>query len=134
MDYIAWNSSFVTNIKVVDEEHYKLVSHLNKLYHAVQAGEGDRIVSEEIDTLSTFADEHFVTEEQLMKEYHYPEYQEHVYRHNEFREELHELKTKPESAKSFMTIELLEFLKQWVSEHFFKEDMKFARYIADLHV
>ncbi len=129
MDYIKWTSQFSVGIESIDQDHQQLVAMLNELHSAIQQGRGDALLCQMIEDLNKYALRHFAHEEMLMKECGYPQCQEHKYRHDEFREELHDLSYNDNTMKTFLTIELLEFLKDWVKDHIFREDLKMAKYL-----
>lgn len=129
MEYIHWTTHMDIGIESIDRQHYQLLECLNKLYDSVQHGHGEDALKGIVAELEVFAETHFKHEESLMAKSNYPDINDHVYRHNEFREELHEIKYKGTSLSTMLTVELLEFLKTWVKEHMMREDAKFARYI-----
>lgn len=129
MEYIKWAPQFGVGIDEIDRDHQQLVSMLNRLHTAITKGMADGILEQLLEELNCYAREHFAREEELMKQYRYPYYQEHRYRHDEFREELHELALKDSTMKTIISIELLEFLKEWVKDHILREDKKMSKFI-----
>ncbi len=129
MEYIKWAPQFAVGIDEIDRDHQRLISLLNQLHTAVTQGRADNLLNQMLCDLNEYACKHFAYEEALMNRYKYPYFQEHLYRHDEFREELRELAAKDNNMKTMLSIELLEFLKEWVKDHILREDVKMSKYI-----
>lgn len=129
MEYIKWAPQFAVGIDEIDRDHQQLINLLNQLYTAVSQGRADNLLNQMLCELNEYALHHFAYEEALMNSYKYPHKQEHQYRHDEFREELRDLASKDSNMKTMLSIELLEFLKEWVKDHILKEDVKMSKYI-----
>lgn len=129
MKYIKWAPQFAVGIDEIDRDHQRLIGLLNQLHTAVSQGRADNLLEQMLCDLNDYARQHFAYEEALMSRYKYPHRQEHLYRHDEFREELRELAAKDSNMKTILSIELLEFLKEWVKDHILREDVKMSKYI-----
>ncbi len=82
--FVEWDESFSVGVKEIDEQHKKLISILNTLYHAMSRGKGKEILTHIIEELKNYAVYHFSTEEEYMKKFNCKIYKEHKALHDEF--------------------------------------------------
>ncbi|MEI6315089.1 MAG: bacteriohemerythrin, partial [Syntrophus sp. (in: bacteria)] len=77
MSAIVWDPEFSVNIKVIDEQHKKLVDTINMLYDAMSEGKGSTVLADIFNNLAEYTTVHFATEEDFMIRFSYPDYAEH---------------------------------------------------------
>lgn len=128
-DIVPWNSSFNTNIAIIDDQHQQLVSLINDLAHEYvyggQAGEAERI----LDALIDYAAYHFETEENLWEKAldHGDFLDDHLKTHRGFANKVNEIRTRLKADNSRALIdELLSFLTSWLAHHILYEDKLFS--------
>ena len=74
--------TFITGHPVIDDEHLKIVNAINDVSAAITSGEYDRC-AELLDDFLAICQNHFQTEEDLLKELGYPQLQDHAVFHKE---------------------------------------------------
>jgi hemerythrin-like metal-binding protein len=75
--------------------------------------------------LNVIIDEHFYTEENLLKEYNYPYIEDHLKEHNEMSEKFRKLfNTVQSGLRSNTTEHLLDDLINYVKNHVMETDSK----------
>ncbi|WP_048093592.1 bacteriohemerythrin [Geoglobus acetivorans] len=126
MALISWNESFSVNIKEIDEQHKKLVSMINRLHDAMLEGKGKEIMGELLNDMVEYTITHFSTEEKLMEQYNYPGYIKHKAEHEQFVSKVGEFKKKYEDGQLTLTMEVLSFLKSWLTNHILNSDKKYG--------
>ena len=125
MDLISWKDSLSVGINEIDEQHKKLVGLINKLFEAMSQGKSKEIMQAVLGELSNYVITHFATEEKLMKQLGYEEYDYHKQEHKFFIDKLNEFKIKFSSGNEAISIDLLNFLKDWLLRHIIGTDRKY---------
>ena len=125
MELISWKDSLNVGIIEIDEQHKKLVGLINKLFEAMANGKSSEIMQSVLSELSNYVLIHFATEEKLMKQLGYEDYEYHKQEHTYFIEKLNEFKIKFSSGNASISLELLNFLKDWLLKHIIGTDRKY---------
>lgn len=128
-----WNESYRTGIEKIDEQHRKLIDIGAKLEDMLYAGDSldyyDYIM-ETINELKDYADYHFSFEEKLMREFDYPELEEHRMEHLYFIKRIDKIAMQDIDSQQISVIsETLNFLAKWLFSHILDSDMKYADFI-----
>jgi hemerythrin len=129
MAYINWNDSFSVGNPVIDSQHKNLVDLVNELHDAMKAGKGQDSLSHVYASLIEYIEMHFRTEEAMFGVTEYPHKEMHVNEHKKLMEEAYELKAKFEDGGKFLTIETLNFVRDWVLHHIKVTDMGYRDFI-----
>jgi hemerythrin len=125
MELISWKESLNVGIKDIDEQHKKLVGLINKLFDAMSHGKSNEIMNAVFSDLSKYVTNHFATEEKLMRKYGYDDYDYHKQEHKFFIDKLNELKEKFSNGNVAISLEVLNFLKDWLLKHIIGTDRKY---------
>lgn len=137
MTFMPWTKELETGIPQIDEQHKWLVDLTNKLYDSTS---NDRqINSAEIgnilEQLVDYTINHFIAEETLFANLGYPETTSHVKQHNMFTHKVYSLLERHESGDdSVASIETLELLKNWLTNHIMKTDKDYIEFFRDKKV
>jgi len=129
MAIIDWDSSLSVNIKSIDNQHKKLVDMVNTLHDSMKEGKAKDVMGNILAELAAYTDYHFKTEEEFFKKYGYAEGVKHKVEHDHLREEVTYLKEKFDRGEAVFTIELLYFLKDWLSKHILGSDKKYTAFL-----
>jgi hemerythrin-like metal-binding protein len=79
--------------------------------------------------LISYTASHFTSEEGLMREAGYPRLTSHHLQHMEFVQRARELHAQLLAGKFTVSMDLLRFLKSWLSEHILGSDQQYAPYL-----
>jgi len=131
MALFVWDPSLSVDIREVDEQHKKLISLVNGLFEAMKTGHGRTVLKEILDELVDYTKYHFGTEEALMTQYRYPSYPAHKREHDELARKAFELKTQNDRGENVITVEVMNFLKSWLTNHIKGSDKKYTKFFRE---
>lgn len=129
MPFITWIDKFSVNVEAIDEQHKKWIDILNNLYDAMKEGKGADKLSETLDSLVEYTKVHFATEEQLLRRNGYPFYEGHKKIHDDMTKEVELLRLRYESGETMLSVDVMQFLKNWLSDHILHTDKNFGQYL-----
>ncbi len=124
--FFKWSPEYSVGIDTIDVQHRELVNILNRLFVAVSKREGDKVICEILDALTSYTKTHFALEERLMRQATYGDLDAHVEEHRKLLEQLDRLCKKHLLEEKPIYFEMLGFLKFWLKEHIQGVDMKYS--------
>ena len=130
MALITWTTAFSVGVREIDTQHQELIRLINDLHDAMREGKGRSTMGEILKRLIDYTVNHFGFEEKLFAETGYPESLAHTAEHASLTREVQALALKYESGQSVLSIEVMEFLRSWLTDHIKGVD---KRYTAHLH-
>lgn len=129
MSRYLWREEYAMGDQEVDSQHRQLFVLLDRLYEAVCIGEGQSAVGGVLEELLAYTREHFHSEEVVMREIGYPALQQHQQEHERLLSEVrHQLETFRRGER-IVSIELLEFMNNWLGNHILKSDRLVSDFI-----
>ncbi len=129
MPLMTWDDSLSVNIKRIDEQHKRLVNQINLLHEAMSSGKTREVLGPILEELVNYAVYHFGTEEELMVKYNFPGYEEHLKEHMDFKEKAGDLLSRYKTSTIIISIEILNFLRDWVTNHVTGTDKKYQEFL-----
>ncbi len=129
MALINWNDSLSVNIKEIDVQHQRLISIVNELHDAMKSGKSKEILGKIFIGLQQYVATHFATEEKYMSQFNYPDYNAHKIEHTKLTQKVVELQKKFENGDPVLTLELMNFLKNWLQQHIIGTDKKYGPFL-----
>lgn len=132
-EFMPWNSSLSLGISSIDKQHQKLVALINELARALSKGEkqaSKKILKELVD----YTVYHFGYEEKLFNQFKYPQEQEHKTIHKRLVEQVQDFVKKVEEGDYSIADELLNFLKDWLTNHIGFTDKKYAPFFKEHNI
>jgi hemerythrin len=129
MALMEWTEKLSVGVGQFDEEHKRLIGLLNELAEAMSTGHGKQALGPILDALIVYTKTHFDNEERLMKLRGYPEYEAHKKEHDALNKQVLDVRAKFQAgATSALSIELMTFLKSWLSKHILGTDQKYTAF------
>lgn len=122
MELFDWSSEFSVSVEQMDLQHQKLVGMLNKLYHAMMNHCAMEITQPLVQQLVLYTQTHFADEEALMAAHGFPQLGEHREQHRLLIERVQAQVSLAAEKDLFQPVQLLHFLKEWLSIHIQQED------------
>ncbi len=129
MSFFDWKDDYSVGIKKIDEQHKKLVGHLNELYDSMKAGKGKETLGAVMKGLVEYTKTHFITEESLLKLHKFPEYEAHKKKHAKMTEHVLHLNQKYDSGEISNPIQITNFLKEWLAKHILETDKLYGPFL-----
>lgn len=78
--------------------------------------------------------EHFANEEALMQRHSYPGYLDHKVKHTALTNQVLEYANRLKEGKTTAAVELIEFLKNWLTAHIKSIDKKYGPYLFNRYI
>jgi hemerythrin len=129
MALFTWSDKFAVNILEIDAQHKRLIELINMLYDAMKQGKGKDVLGKVLADLVTYTVYHFSTEEKLFQKFGYPEYEVHKKEHDNLTLKAKDLKEKFNQGKTMITIEVMNFLKDWLNNHILNSDTQYGPFL-----
>ncbi|HEY9187622.1 MAG TPA: bacteriohemerythrin [Ignavibacteria bacterium] len=131
MGTITWNDSLSVKVLAIDQQHKKLVDMINELSDAMRSGKGRDVLSKIISGLILYTGTHFKTEEKYFDQFEYPEAEIHKKEHEAFVLKVLEFKKGFEKGDLNLTVEIMDFLSDWLQNHIKGSDKKYSQFFND---
>jgi len=124
-----WDDAFSVRIGVIDMQHKNLVGIVNELHQAMVRGQGKQELGKIFSNLIKYTHVHFKTEENLMESHRYPEYIHHKSEHEQLTRTVLDFQSKFQKEEVGLTVEVMDFLKGWLSKHIMGSDKKYTPFL-----
>jgi hemerythrin len=131
MSIIQWDESFSVNVTEIDKQHQRLVEMINELYDAMRQGKGKVVIGKTINGLVDYADLHFKTEEKYFDLFAYSDALAHKREHADFVKKVTEFRSGLESGKLSLSLDVMNFLSDWLQNHIKVVDKKYAPFFNE---
>ncbi len=126
MSYINWSDKFSVKVQEIDEQHDGLINMINKLQKNLLGEQEKEVQREIINDMMEYVRVHFKTEEKYMLQFNFQGYEEHKKEHEAFTQKALDIKNAFEITGCILTLAMLDFLKDWMENHFLNTDMKYV--------
>lgn len=131
MSAIRWEDSMSVGVTLMDVDHRRLVEILGRLQQSVGEASNRELVAATIATLFDYTEEHFAHEEESMRLYAYPETAAHVAEHKDLMARLREFKANAETGQVASTLELMDFLGAYLTNHMLGADKRLGQFLRE---
>jgi hemerythrin len=126
-----WSASYSVGVSSVDAQHQHLFGLARELHAAMIAGQGKSALGRILDRLVGYTVVHFAHEERLMRLYDYPDASAHKAEHDALTKQVVKFQEDFNAGRVSMTVQLLQFLKDWLQKHIQASDQKLAPHLKD---
>lgn len=131
MAVIQWEETLSVHVAEIDKQHQKLIGMINNLHEAMIQGKGKEILGKIIHDLILYTGTHFSTEERLFHQFGYPEAESHKKEHADFVKKVSDFKDGFAGEKIGLSIEVMNFLSNWLKNHIKKVDRAYAPFFQE---
>jgi hemerythrin len=129
MSMFEWKQDYSLGHGDIDGQHKRLFQLANDLHAAMTQGKGKDTLSATLTRLVDYTKTHFASEERLMKTHQYPDYPHHKADHDELTDRVVAFQQEFAAGHVQMSVELLQFLKDWLRNHIGETDRKVAEFL-----
>ena len=122
----AWRSTYSVGVPNIDAQHKHLIATISQLHQAMMQGKAKPVLTGILTDLVHHTEVHFADEERLMRQKNYPRALPHVEEHRRLTTMARKLQHDYAAGRVGMTVETLDFLKTWLSDHIMTMDQDYA--------
>lgn len=119
--------TFDSGVEQLDEQHLGIRDAILKLQKDLRAGLRDRALVDALDSLLQRMKEHFYDEEAHLERIGFPDVQQHMEEHDQFRIQVAQLRDRVDTGDAAVALELSTFLYNWFKNHTLQEDSAFSK-------
>lgn len=124
-----WKQEYSVGYVPIDQQHKRLFELAEELHKAMIAGKAREVLGKTLSSLIAYTKGHFATEEALMRTHHYPEFAKHKAAHDALTAKVMGLEKEFSVGRQAIGVELLPFLRDWLTHHIGESDRKIAEYL-----
>ena len=129
MALLNWSDKYSVGVKALDDQHQVLVKTLNDLHEAMTKGQAATVTGPLLHKLANYTAEHFTTEEKLLTTAKYPGLSAHKLKHVDLTKQVVEFIGRFERGEISLNVQLLNFLRDWLTTHIQKEDKDYGPWL-----
>jgi hemerythrin len=126
-----WEPEYSVNVASIDAQHKGLLALGAELFDAMQKGQGKAATGKILDRLIKYTVIHFKHEESLMQANRYPDFASHKAQHDALTVQVAQFQTEFMADRAALSMDLLDFLKNWLIGHIQGSDRKYMPFIRD---
>jgi methyl-accepting chemotaxis protein len=131
---VKWTPDFAVQVQQFDAHHKRLFALVDRLYRVMQAGTDEETLKEVFDQLLDYTGYHFSAEEAAFDHFGYPQCASHREQHAELVREATRLRAELEAGKAMVAVEVMEFLRDWLTRHIKGCDKLYSQFFRDKNV
>ncbi|MCL2213640.1 MAG: bacteriohemerythrin [Treponema sp.] len=130
-ELITWNNKLSCGIKMIDDQHKKLIILVNEMFKHVTGNEiqekdyFNRVIHETVNYIKV----HFSAEEKIMLITRFEGFAEHKKEHEKFIISVIENTRDYEAGKRYTLSSFTRFLKDWILSHIAMMDKQYFEYL-----
>jgi len=130
MPLMTWNEKLAVGVKVLDDDHKKLVGMVNQLYDGIQSGHAKESLGPTLDGLIDYTKAHFAREEKFFAQTGYAATEAHKKEHADLTRQVLDVQQKYKAGVSgTLSLEVMNFLKNWLVNHIQGSDQKYGPHL-----
>lgn len=119
---ISWSDDYSLGIEKIDKEHQTLFAALNAFYDGLRKKADKESLAGLIAGLVNYTKTHFASEENFMQQIGFPGIENHKKEHQAFIAKAEEFQKKQLEGKLMVSVEVTNFIKNWITHHIKTED------------
>jgi hemerythrin len=135
MPLIAWTSQMNVGVKLLNNDHKKLVILINNLHDGLVTGQPKPELENLFESLVSYTSIHHANEEKFLADAGYHSAQMHKQEHGQMLEQLMELQIRfISSAQLGIEMEIVHQLRNWLFRHIQGSDQQFTPHLKTINV
>ena len=116
----------------IDKEHQVQIGMLDALCSLIEDNESQPKIQEMLNQLISYSEIHFMSEQLLMRNYGYPDYDDHVHDHEAMIEHLNQIKDSYTSGQKKIALDIASEIKNFLLGHINSRDQAFTDYLSNM--
>jgi hemerythrin len=130
--FVVWKDDYSVGIEMIDNDHRKLLNLINQFQTAVFYRTGKEFEREAFDALVDYTRTHFQREEELMKEYGYPDFEAHQAEHRKMIAQVEACMAQYKTeGRQVQLKRAVVFLRNWLINHINGTDQAYSKFLRD---
>jgi len=130
-EILPWKPEYSVGVANFDGHHRELVRLINEFHEAMAGGQSREILEYVLARLIKYASDHFRAEESVMQAHAYPGLEVHRYEHRKFLDTVQNFQRDFHAGKTFPTIDVMFFLRDWFKNHTQGTDQKYVPFLKE---
>lgn len=130
--FMDWKQDYSVGMPDIDQQHKQLLAIINRLHDVMKAGSPHVQLMSVVNELVDYTHQHFAYEERMLIAAKYPDVEEHIRKHRSMTTQVAAYREKVRDDKASAPLQLMEFLKAWLSHHILDTDMQYSRSMQQL--
>lgn len=122
--------SIELGIPEIDAEHREQLARMDRLAEAIAAGRPPHAVADDLESLIGYLEAHFLSEQIVMREHAYPDYEAHQLEHDDAMVLMRRLQGRFLTGDLAASEELMRALRGWLIGHIQSADRALAGYLS----
>lgn len=131
MKRIEWRDEFSIGVGLFDQQHKQILALVNSLIAPQEGISDSQHLVNIITELLKLTYDHFAYEERLMKQFDYPDFEDHKLQHTDFVNKTKALSEAAELQVPSVPEWLMIHIQDWFSHHIIDVDMKYKAFFQD---
>ena len=131
MEQIIWTEDFSVGVVRLDDQHKRLIQMINRLIAEPQTTTESETVSDLLSDMTNYAQKHFATEEELMRQHNYPRLEEQITEHRAFQKKTVDFCSATMLDVKIVPETMLHYLSDWLVHHILKIDMAYKPFFRE---
>ena len=124
--FIVWKDEYLVGHDELDTHHRRMFTIMNSLYHAMTTEEAKSQLTSLFQSALGYAHLHFQVEESVLRSAQYPHLTEQEKTHQAYVKKLTDLVQPFLGTPQSLSLDVLQFLKEWWFNHILKMDKAYA--------
>ncbi len=125
---MIWSDELSIGNNNIDKDHQQLIHIYNDLIDLIEFKKVRNEFSRILSMMTDYCLEHFKKEENYMKEFNYPYFEEHKQMHNEYKYKVAKYNIDLFGENPTDPEEIILYIKNWWTNHILKYDLKYESY------
>jgi hemerythrin len=129
MALFNWSNSYSVGVKEIDDQHKILIGLINDLHDGMKVGKGKEVMGGVLNELMRYTVFHFGYGEKILEKNSYPDIDAHKKLHKVLIEQVNKIKSDYDTGNKVLSMEVMSFLKDWLSNHIMGTDKKYTSHL-----
>lgn len=131
---VSFTPEMSVGVEDFDKHHMVLFDLINSLSDVMSSGKAASAIKDILTELVNYTEWHFAAEERVFDQYNYPDKENHKKIHNAMLNKARKLLSGAEAGNDVLSIEVLDFLQDWIVDHIMVVDKKYETYLCDKNI